>query len=525
MKAQSVTLIAVAIFAAAVLLGFIFVRGSLVESGSSGSRTPQTEQPSPVVGSTLLRPADSASRTAPGTPAPSGDVALAHSADERAASLDAGKDAWGIVARLEDLAREPRTFHAAALPVIELLTKTCSIDVQNRSRMGASATTPIVQDLLQKVVSNPDRTTLVRGAVFLSLASLLTESEFWGTFTAWYSARPSAPLELLRTAALAASRIGSPSPCGSSVSLKRLAALQTEGAATLPSCYPIVLDRLASERACDSIRAWLDADDPRRDLFRLSAGAPPADFDPASAQDYFVTVEILFCVWGQQCLQDPGVEREVLREAFLESDKQEGRSVLFFRAANFLVFSLARCNDSLRNATLKVASSQDPILVTVARSMESMVDGIGLANLATIERLRYSSEPVDVATLALILVDIGKGLGDLHSLDGEQLTTALDYLGGLVGDVGIDEKVRATALNVVARSGSWPAFKRLTAACLESDPPELVAATAFTTLMAEARSDPSRRVDAAQLLMQLSDDKLSTGMRSAVDEYIAKLRN
>jgi hypothetical protein len=327
----------------------------------------------------------------------------------------ADEEAWKIVAQLEDLARAPKTFHAAALPLVELLTTVCAgVDARTTVEARPSGRT-LTQELLIDAVLLPRGSVLVRGAVFLALAPLLSESEFWRAFSTWFSGDSSVPLELLRTGALAAARIGSPSPCKYSVAMKQLAALPLQGNRDLPGFYPIARDRVAPDTACEVSRRGLDSADPRKELFRLSTTAPPADLDLAAAGDYFVTVEVLYCVWGGQCLVKPAIAQAVLQEALLEGPNLQDRNLVCVRAANFLVASLAMCTDTFFEAAGRIGMSTNPIVSSLAHDLDGLVsEGLGIATMARIESLRYSADPQEKVDLILTLTTVGNNLARME---------------------------------------------------------------------------------------------------------------
>jgi len=433
-----------------------------------------------------------------------------------------GREAWELVAQLEMLAKTPASFHAAALPLVERLTELCSRDV-NDDRVD-DAGRGIAQELHFAIVLDPTETTLVRGAIFLSLATLLSEADFWSTFDAWYSGDPGFPLELIRTAALAATRIGSPSPCKHALELENLAALGKGKDSARPGFYPLTLERIAPARACAAIRRWLDSGARGRELLRAGSGSPSPSADTAAASDDFVTAEILFCVWGQQSLRSPEVELAVLQEALLQDLESPGHDRMCARAANFLVCSLAMCSKAFLGAAAEIGSSSDPVLAAMARSMQGPTgDGLAITSVARLESLRFSEDANDHSDLIVMLTRIGERFGRSHATDLEQRTVALDYLGGLVADIGVAESARACALMAIARDGSWPAIQRAANLGLRQGSHSLLSAIALDALVAHARSNPARRSEVLEMLRQYSKQGPPRQMRQAVDQCVAEL--
>lgn len=426
----------------------------------------------------------------------------------------------GILARLYELARDPTTYHRRALPVIDELSRTCE------GRLAAdmdSGRPTVLDELMVSVVKEPGAPTLVRGAVFLALAAHLSESAFSETFVDWTFGDPGMPLELLRTAALAATRRGAPAPCRSPLSLERLAQLPVSEGTPMPGIYPLLLDRIAPTYACVALRRWLDADDSLRHWFRPSSDPPPADLDLSAAADYLVTVEVLICVWGHQSLVDSVIESAVVAEALMEGADQPDATFERVRAAQFVVHSLALCSSIFYDAGSRAASSGDRAVSGLARTMQRMaVGGIGNALVERIEGLRYSQGASDVGKLVLILRDVGENLGraDQGALEHQM---ALDYLEWLAADPGVDERARATALTAIVRSGAWEDVQRATKAALLRRDGETLGAVALTSLAAEAEKSPEQRAEVVALLREVLEKGVSSGLRSSVDQYLIEL--
>jgi hypothetical protein len=426
----------------------------------------------------------------------------------------------GILARLRALAKDPSTYHRQALPLIDELSRACADEPAQDSNPSPP---PAHEELLVSVVEEPSESALVRGAVFLALATRLSESEFWRTFENWTLGDPEVPLELVRTAALAASRRGTPSPCNAELSLKRLAALPISGSTPMPGFYLLALDRIAPAGACVSLRQWLDTDDPRRRLFRPSTAPPPADLDLSAAADYFVTVEVLFCVWGQQSLVDSEVESAVVAEALIDGAGQQDGTFERVRAALFLIYSLSSCSARFDNAGTRAAASREKAVAGLATVMQRMaVGGIGNALVEEIENLRYSHASKDVGKLVLILSDVGQNLGSAGQAAKEH-ETALDYLEWLAADPYVDGRARSMALTAIVKSGSWEVVRRATRAALLQLDDDTLGAVALTSLVTESGKSPERRAEVVLLLREIHEKGVSPGLLSSMDAYLMEL--
>ncbi|HVS17842.1 MAG TPA: hypothetical protein VMT18_04515 [Planctomycetota bacterium] len=328
----------------------------------------------------------------------------------------------------------------------------------------------------------------------------------------------------MRAAALAAARIGSPSPCKFPLPLAKLTELPSHDESVTPGFYPLALDRIASGRASDAIRRWLDLDDPRKSLFRISNSAPPASTDLASAGDYFVTVEVLTCVWGHRSLEDTLVERAVLEEAKFTPATVLERSLVNLLAAKFLVLSLARCNTSFLDAAVAMTSdSEDPMSELVSEMQSVLGEELGFVTIERLERLRYSQDSMDEGDLSVALGDLRRTFLRAEAYDPEQRAVLLDYLCGLVADPDLSWIVRVGAVNAIAGSGSWDAIRKAAAAAFQSGVPFRVADMALGPLMTAARSNPAHRAEALDLLRQLAAKAPASAAKLHVDAHISSL--
>jgi hypothetical protein len=473
----------------------------------------------------LAVPDEASTRSGARAPSESSVVAGSEEpVDANTPERDLRREAWELVAQLEDLARAPKTFHGAALPVVDRLTEVCSSEAPRGGEDSALDARTVVEELHRDLVADPERDALVRGAVFLALAPVVSEIEFWGTFSEWTSGHPLVPLELVRAAALAAARTGGLSPCKFPLPLAKLTELPTLGSPDLPGFYPLALDRIASGRACDAIRRWLDLDDPRKSLFRIRDSAPPADADLAAAGDYFVTVEVLLCVWGHRSLEDTLVERAVLAEARFSLEDLPERGLVSLRAANFLVLSLARCNESFLDAAVAMTADSDAPNLDFVSEMQGMLgEELGLVTIARLERLRYSESPSDQADFTLALLELRNEFRRGETHDPDQRAVLLDYLCGVAADPGASSIVRTCAVNAIGSGGSWDAIREAAATSFQQGAPFDLSVLILGPMMAAARSNPAHRAEALELLHQFVAQSPAYAAQLDVDAYIAEL--
>lgn len=465
----------------------------------------------------LVTPEEAARRVRP--PVEDGDAASRGDSlgAVRPAANDPARAAWELVARLEALARAPRTFHAEALPVVELLGAVCA-------REEARAA-DVAGELRRLVVDDDGHAALVRGAVLLALAPVQPESATWGTISEWLSGAPHVPLELVRTAALTASRVGEPSPCGDPLPLAKLADLPTLDAIELPRFYPLALDRIASGRVCDALRRWLDLDDPRKRRFRLTAAPPDGGAELADLADYAVTCEVVYGVWGHRSLIDTQIERAVLGDARSSLADLLERDLVHLRAAHFLVLALARCNAAFMDAAVALTADSGGPELSFAEDLRGLLaEELGPVTIERLERLRYSERPIDDAELTLALADLRDGFERAETHDVEQRAVLLDYLCGLVADSGLSWTVRLGAVEAVASGGSWEAMRVAAAAAFQPGAPLILSQMTLPHLRAAAGSSPERRAEAVVLLQQFAAQSPANAAQLGIDSYIEQFK-
>lgn len=429
-----------------------------------------------------------------------------------------------IVGELRILAEEPKSFHKSALRHIDALEATARRANEAgtpESHVGPSSLA-LHDTLLTDVVKNTDESPLVRGAVLMAISNALPEFTFRMTLDDWFAVEAT-PMELLRTGAIAAARRGGASSCSLPISLSELGRLQTLSKADLPGIYPVELHSLVGPYEAAMLEEWLDKPDPRRELFRIT-DQPSADpSDPLAFGEYFVTAEVLFTLWGHRSLEDPHIEARVLREATLAMAGAESGSVLYFRPASLIVYSLALCNERMFDLASTLGASPDRLLSSMATQMESLAGRgpLGVAVMAKIESLRYETEKR--FDLVSALADVGKRMSALTDGEAHLASDACRYLDGVVQDTVVHEMARATALTAIRDSGSWSHIRGSASAALYTDSPDVVAAVAVVTLREAARDQPLLRAEVLEILREAKSKVTKPWLLADLDVFIAEL--
>ncbi len=452
-----------------------------------------------------------------GSGAASDSVAGTEPDPEPDLALDPELGPWELVDELRTLARDPESFHARALPLVDRLSELCSAgqDPPPDQVVGSAS---LAELLSSGVVQAEQEPALVRGAVYLAIAPSLSGPAFREIFDAWFLGSPDIPLELLRTAALAATRRGEPTACDHPLSLAKLARTQLSGSTPgVPRFFALTVDAMAPEYECGTLRGWLTAPDPRQTLLQPSP-TPPADDDAdddavradrVAAADYFVTAELLFVVWGHGALHDRYVEKLVVDTALPSSiDFEPGigpdrSSALHLRAAHFLVHSLSACNTGFAEAALRIASSDDPILAGVGGMMRRLVAGGSAAQqIARLESRRYATGPMARTAMIAELFEVQDQLAEVRGSSSPDRELTILYLDDLVQDVSLSREVRSVALSVVAGQGSWSMLKSSAEKVLRNDSDPAMLALAVGGLVRAAKQSPERSAEAVQLLAE-----------------------
>jgi len=426
---------------------------------------------------------------------------------------------WDLVDRLTTLAEEPWVFHARALPVIDQLTAAC--------RSELAHTPDLLDELMARVVHDALRVDLVRGAALLAVSPLLEQAPFDAFFRDSFLS-PETPQEVLRSACVAASLRGEQPYCESTIDLAVLARLSADVGVELPGIYPVELPRLVHPHEASILAEWLGRDDPHKDLYRASLRPPGPDVDLVAAADFFVTSELLYVAWGQRAQLDDDILAAVVLEASTTFEQGKQRSMVHFRAAQFLVHSLALCNQEFFAAAARSGTSDDLLQSAMADQLRGLLGGgIGIALVARIEELRYSVDPANRGELTRIMMELGKDL----ALDGglaarataEDVDGTCQYLDDLIEDPMLTEEVRTFALKAVAATGSWKGIAQSVAGVIGSNDPDLMQAVAINSLRAAVARDPDRTQEALAMLRQANTAPGNDWRRSLIDGLIAEL--
>lgn len=407
------------------------------------------------------------------------------------------RELWALIAQLEELAKAPDSFHELALPVIAELDQVC-----------AEAGT--AQDVLEQVVTSEERSELVRGAALLGISTRLRPEDFDATFLNWFGVN-AAPTELLRAAAIASALRGERSYCSLPLDLEFLGQLQAAGDTAelpLPRVYPLRIERIPNAVHLDVLGGWVD-----------TAAAEVSAIEPAAIGDFFVTAELVFAIWGHAALQASSVESVVLGEAFKDEEQRASSNLMYLRVANFLVHSLAPCNDRMFDLSVQMAESEDPVVAMLSKAMsEHMAGGIGIALMAKIESVRYSTEVASSATLSSYLIEVGEGLASIA--DPYQLEQATSYLDAIIQDPIVDGTARAMGLLVLSDHAPWEALFTSAAGALQPGAPAELSAIALTSLVERAGSDHARRARVRVLFEGVMGHASEGGPHSSLAEYI-----
>ena len=506
------------------------------EAGETGYSVEEDSRPAPTL-RPLRRDSTAGERSAVGTESavvdrdPPTETGVASPSE-----LVGDNELWELVAELEALAENPGSFHARALPVVDRLSEVCSARLKESDRVAGkggvnddplSQPAPderaILDELVIEVVRSGERSALVRGAVLLAVSTLLDEGAFRVSFDACFR-ESGTPPELLRAAALAATRRGSESSCPYPLTLAKLADLPSDGSVELPGFYALRLDRIVEPYEAEVLRSWLMAGDPRRSYFVRSPDSQALALDVEDLGEFFVTCELLFAVWGQRALLDVDVEESVVHEALLEEEHKWSPSLIYFRVASFLVHALAPCSDRLSEVSERMKSSQNPDLASMAELMEGMgTAGSSSALAAKIEKSRYAPDAVGQGELVLALMKAGDDLELLASADPELCEEFCLYLDGIVQDPVVTESGRATALTALARSGLANAIDESSARVLRSFGPDTLAAIAIQNLMQGARTDESRRARVLEIFEEVMEGESRGWLLSDLEKCISEL--
>lgn len=423
--------------------------------------------------------------------------------------------AWAIVAELERLSLQPDGFHVPALPLIEELE---GLVAGLGTRAEASARN-LPGELLEQLVQDPARRATVRGAVFLGLATALDDASFRAVFDLWALDR-GLPRELLRAAALGASRRGRSAACGGAVELAQLDRFQTDGVLPYPPVYPMNLERVVSEHAARLLLEALLDFDPLLDRIEGSQGMPASPAALHEAGDSIRAREVLICALGPRAAVDAELGRTLLAFADFRQ-RQDGLPSLGFLAAQLTVHSLVNCGEAFLEFVTRAALSTDPLRAGLYQLMqEHGVGGLHLGQLSQLMSLRGSTDGKLQRELVEQIGSLGERLSQDRDGDRVHRSAYLDFLRQLASDANELEDVRVAAMLGVQRAGDWEVALASATSVLEASAPGPLTAMALTTLVAAGRADGSLRTRIMALLERLERNHPAAWLRSDAGSYL-----
>lgn len=448
-----------------------------------------------------------------------------HEAPAQASEAD-DTEIWRLVAELEVLAGDRETFHHRALAVIQRLTRACAD--HRAGREASDGRQRIVLTLLDRVVLEPERVDLVRGAVLLATSVPLPADVFERTFAALFDARETSS-ELLRSAGVAAALRGEDPRCGTPLDLAFLGGLQTALDGTLPHIYPLRLNRMLGAPQSEVLRSWFGATESTRARFVLGAEAGSPE-KQAQLQDYMITYELFFALRGHRALVDPELEQLVLERAGAISaiamlgdpnaaESVEQPNMIDFRVAVFLVHSLSICSDTMFDSAIALSESENPLALALADSMKGLVSGgFSVALMSDLERMRYSDKASDRTELFLSLWDAAESLAAMENPVDQERSAA--YVSGFVLDPAVDGKVRAAGLSGIARAGQWDAFSKAARRVLLAESGKEVQNSAMNFLFAWPVKDRSKLSAVLEILEDVAQNSPSQKVRESCAQYL-----
>lgn len=499
-------------------------RGSDIVAAQSSSADRSNESTSAAT--EPIGPAESSRASTPVSESSSGMVSAKPAASQIALATASEELFDSQLLELKALIAAPESYHRRALPIVDRMSdwigQASKKSEQGDLRAGGEPRLERPTRALHDTQLHP----LVRGAVFIALAPHLQENQFQLLLDEYARWSPDAELELVRCAALAASRRGDASPCDSAISLAKLKALPTASAELLPGYFEFELDRVLRSESEVTLRSWLEAPDPRRKLFDLQGAHPSSQEGLRAAADYFATFELVYCVWSRCCLIDGAVQNQIQSDALLEQPNTARGGLVSLRAAHFVLQSMAQCSPALSLAAAQAISSRNELVSGVARSVNK---GLGCETAASFieraESLRYSRELADEASLIRWIGGAEAALsGDSTSKKADR-ELVLSYVSTLVADPQLADPCRAKALQVLSSAASWSESVPALRSVLLQERSEVLVAVAIGLLAEHANSDADRRGEVLELLRKSESSLAATSMRSSVQTYIARLSN
>jgi len=491
-------LIGALLFAAALVAALLYRRAA----GRGDDLAPVAAQASGRLGQTTavegeLDPPSARRVETPGRLASRATGGPVHPADDSEAL---GTTLADLVAELERLALRPDEFHAAALPLVRRIEDLCA----RIPATSIESNEDVRSVLLDPVVRNGLADPLVRGAVFLGLASPLPTDAFRETFDVWMRDRL-LPLELVRAAALGAVLRGGTSPCDARIDLTKLQQLPTDGTVPFPNVYPLSMTSVVGDHEAAVIRERITDFDALIDRLERTQLAPRDPDLLIEAGESFVAREVLLLTLGHRSIVDPELEAFVLSRAAL--DGSSGSPVAVdVRAAHFVVNSLSNCSERYLDFISESARSDSPIRSGLTHMMQdASVGPLTLENLARLQSLRHAESDTDASLFMLEISEIAERLAAEE--EGGELYRGqyVDFLGEIASDPIEPEMVRMAAMNGLRVAGEWDAAVRAASTILGTDAPLHLEIFALAALEGAAEADDSLHPAIRRILDRLQE--------------------
>ena len=424
---------------------------------------------------------------------------------------------WSMIEQLEQLAEDPDSFHRAAFPLMAQLAEECS----GLEERDSNAHAGIYSKLLGRVVEDDLRSPLVRGAVFLALAKDLAGEDFRATFDTWMR-DPALPLELLRTAALAASARGQQSSCGTPLNLELLRQFAVDEDTHFPKVYPMKLKQVVDDYEAGIILEILADYHPELDRLEATQEVPTKPDRKTNALEAMFSREVLILALGHRSLSDNEIERFLLSTAGLK-ERSDGQPSVDIRVAFFIVSSLSNCDDQFSAFMDDAMHSSNPIIAAFSsKSQDSLVGPLSLENLAWLYTKRWSSDMMEQSLFTLDISKLGERLALHNPEDEEYRGEFTDFLSEAALDSSEDDFVRMASVNSLRLSGDWELVIATAAELFESGAPETIQGLALSALADAARADENRRSSVVEVLKSALESASSSGNVAYIKELLAE---
>ncbi|QDU67986.1 hypothetical protein [Engelhardtia mirabilis] len=465
----------------------------------------------------LARNPDGARSLAP-TVAPKGGPVEAATQETSLDGVDSIASVWAIVDDLDQLAAARTDYHARAIAPIQRLER-----ILGQLQKGTEADRTVVDALVAEVIRDEGRDPLVRGAVWLASADHVEAGLHREVFADWLHRATLGSGELARAALLAASRRSSASTCAGPIDLVDLLQADVPPQITVPGLYPLAFEGALEGPEADSLAAWVGFDDPRRERLATSLPADLMGSNGAELFDYLVTAEMGFVLWGLGGAESDEIATQVVAELQLDGVDLT-RAPLLARTAALLTHSLGDCSGVYFDAILRLDSSKHPMHRSLNRLFLRRNRGpISLAQMAQIERLKYTTDSAGEAELIVALNTVENQVANLADADPLRRQETLDYLSMISTDVLVPGDARALALKAIAKSGAWEEFRVSAERVLGEGGSLELHAIAIFTLYDNARQDPERASVAIAALQRFRSGRAPATLISSIDEFIRRL--